>query len=410
MPTPLAIVLGVPLAAQLACQPVLILLDPALSLYGVPANLLAAPAAPIGTIAGLIGCLLLPMLPSVGFAFLQVAWVPASWIALVAHAAAALPFGRLPWIPDAAGAMLLVACTALALWLAFDRSPKPRRRAAAMAALLIAVAVPVGVSVGTPTLGRALRPGSWAIAACDIGQGDAVLLRSGGATALIDTGPDAAALRRCLDFLAVDRIDLLVLTHWDADHAGGTSAVVGRVDTVIHGPLDGVRSSRARDPLLAGGAHAVEVAEGDRGLLGDARWRVLWPKPGAVPGNDASVVIDVETPEYRGVFLGDLGEDAQRRLLAAAPIGAVDVVKVAHHGSADQSEELYAQLRAPVGIIGVGAENGYGHPTDRLLDLLARTGTAAVRTDRSGTAVLTAGERGFSLWTERADDRVGARP
>ena len=63
-----------------------------------------------------------------------------------------------------------------------------------------------------------------------------------------------------------------------------------------------------------------------------------------------------------------------------------------------------------MGIIGVGAENGYGHPTDRLLELLDRTGTAAVRTDRSGTALLTADESGFSLWTERADDRVGARP
>jgi competence protein ComEC len=122
------------------------------------------------------------------------------------------------------------------------------------------------------------------------------------------------------------------------------------------------------------------------------------------------VVIDVETPQYRGIFLGDLGEEAQRRMLAAAPIGAVDVVKVAHHGSADQSDELYAQLDAPVGIIGVGAENGYGHPTDRLLELLARTGTATVRTDRSGTALLTAGDSGFSLWTERADERVGARP
>ncbi|MCD2441959.1 ComEC/Rec2 family competence protein [Agromyces sp. SYSU K20354] len=410
MPTPLAIVLGVPLAAQLACQPVLILLDPALALYGVPANLLAAPAAPVGTIAGLIGCLLLPLLPSVGFAFLQIAWMPAAWIALVAHAGAALPFGRLPWIPDAAGAVLLVACTAIALWLVFDRSPRPRLRAGAVALLLVAVAVPVGISVGAPTLGRALRPGSWDLAACDIGQGDAVLLRSGEATALIDTGPDPSALRRCLDFLSIDRIDLLVLTHWDADHAGGTSAVVGRVDTVIHGPLDAERSSRARDPLIAGGAELVEVTAGDRGVLGEARWRVLWPEPGAAPGNDASVVLDVETPHYRGVFLGDLGEGAQRRLLAAAPIGAVDVVKVAHHGSADQSEELYSQLSAPVGIIGVGAENGYGHPTDRLLELLERAGTAAVRTDRSGTALLTAGDAGFSLWTERAVDRVGARP
>ena len=104
MPLPLAAVVAVPLAAQLACQPVLLLLEPAIPVYGVPANLLAAPAAPIATVAGLIGCLLLPVLPSVGFAFLQVAWLPAGWIALVAHGATSLPFQRIPWLPDAVGA------------------------------------------------------------------------------------------------------------------------------------------------------------------------------------------------------------------------------------------------------------------------------------------------------------------
>src|SRR4029453_9524276 len=115
MPVPLAAALAVPLAAQLACQPILVLLDPVIAVYGVPANLLAAPAAPIGTVVGLLGCLVLPVLPSVGVAFLQVAWLPASWIALVAHGAAGLPGGRLPWLPDAAGALLLAGCTALAL-------------------------------------------------------------------------------------------------------------------------------------------------------------------------------------------------------------------------------------------------------------------------------------------------------
>ncbi len=61
-------------------------------------------------------------------------------------------------------------------------------------------------------------------------------------------------------------------------------------------------------------------------------------------------------------------------MLAVDRLGTVDLVKVAHHGSADQSERLYAELDATVGVIGVGAENGYGHPTDRLLDLLARGG------------------------------------
>ena len=96
-------------------------------------------------------------------------------------------------------------------------------------------------------------------------------------------------------------------------------------------------------------------------------------------------------------------------MLASVELGPVDLVKVAHHGSADQSERLYAELDATVGVIGVGADNGYGHPTDRLLGLLREAGTTAVRTDRSGTATLTAdGEGGFRLWSERGD--VGPRP
>ncbi|MEF3404968.1 ComEC/Rec2 family competence protein [Agromyces sp. CCNWLW203] len=405
MPLPVAVVIGVPLAAQLACQPVLVLLDPALALYGVPANLLAAPAAPLGTVVGLIGCLLLPVLPSVGFACLQLAWLPASWIALLARAASAMPAARLEWLPDAPGALLLAACTAIGLWLLLGSRRRRRLRGLALAALIIAIAVPVGLFAGRPLIGAATRPSDWDVAACDIGQGDAVLLRSGDATALIDTGPDAAALSRCLALLGVSHIDLLVLTHWDADHAGGVPATVGLVDTVVHGPLDGERSTRALDPLVAAGAEPVEVVAGFGGTLGEARWRVLWPKRDAQPGNDASVVLDVSTPEYRGVFLGDLGEEAQARMLRSASIGRVDLVKVAHHGSADQSERLYDELRATVGVIGVGADNGYGHPTDRLLDLLRANGTAVVRTDRSGTALLSADDGSFSLWSER--DSVG---
>jgi competence protein ComEC len=411
MPAPLAMVLGVPLAAQLACQPVLVLLDPGLALYGVPANLLAAPAAPIGTVVGLVGCLLLPLLPSVGFACLQLAWVPASWIALVAHAAAAMPFGRLPWLPDSPGAVLLAACTAIVLWLTLGRRGSRRLRAGAGAVLVVALAVPIGVLAGAPAIGAVTRPGDWSVAMCDIGQGDAVFLQSAGRIALIDAGPDVAALERCRSFLGIDRIDLLVLTHFDADHVGGVGAVFGRVGTVIHGPLDGPRSGRVLAPLSAAGAETVEVTAGHRGTLGDARWRVLWPRPGIAPGNDASVVLEVDAPGYSGVFLGDLGEEAQLRVLADGQVSRVDLVKVAHHGSADQSERLYERLGATVGIIGVGADNGYGHPTDRLLELMRATGTAVVRTDRSGTSLLVLERDGFRLWSERAAGvGVGARP
>ena len=92
---------------------------------------------------------------------------------------------------------------------------------------------------------------------------------------------------------------------------------------------------------------------------------MIWPNPHAVPGNDGSVVIDLHAPDYRAVFLGDLGEGGQTRMLASTDLGRVDLVKVAHHGSADQN--------------------------------------------RSGTFTLDAdGEGGFAFWSQRAD--IGSRP
>jgi len=103
------------------------------------------------------------------------------------------------------------------------------------------------------------------------------------------------------------------------------------------------------------------------------------------------------------IFLGDLGEDAQNRLMAANRLGPVDVVKVAHHGSADQSLRLYQRVHAVVGVIGVGATNTYGHPTQHLLDILASVGTQAERTDLSGMILLAPGgaPAEVSVWRQR---------
>ncbi|HEX6956059.1 MAG TPA: ComEC/Rec2 family competence protein, partial [Agromyces sp.] len=358
MPRPVAAMVAIPLAAQLACQPVLILLEPALPVYGVPANLLAAPAAPVATVAGLVGCLLLPVLPSVGFAALQVAWVPAAWIATLAHGAHGLPVQSVPWMPDAPGAAL--CALAVAAGIVAARAANGRRRVAAAVVLVVAVALPVGAAAGRPLIARAVLPGDWRVLQCDVGQGDALVVRDAGATMLVDTGPDPAALERCLDLGGIRRLDLAVITHWDADHAGGVAAIAGRVDVVLHGPLDGGRSDRALGPLADGGAEVVEVGSGASGSLGQADWRVLWPPAGTPPGNDASVVLDLRAEHYRAVFLGDLGEEAQERMRREHDVGRADIVKVAHHGSADQSAGLYRELAASVGLVGVGAENGYG--------------------------------------------------
>ena len=101
----------------------------------------------------------------------------------------------------------------------------------------------------------------------------------------------------------------------------------------------------------------------------------------------------------RTLLLGDLGADAQRLLMnGGAVTGEFDVVKVSHHGSRDQFPGLYAQIRARVGLIGVG-ENDYGHPHPDALAALARPGSVVARSDTDGLVLVGDAER-LAVWRE----------
>jgi competence protein ComEC len=409
LPRWLALLVAVPLAAQLACQPVLLLLDPSVPLYGVPANLLAEPAAPLATVFGLIACLLAPVAPPLAGLVIWLAWIPASWIAAVASFTAALPGARSPWPTGPAGVVLVILLSLAVVVVLLGAGP-PRIRRLALVVVVIVCSGYLATLAGTRLVTDLGRPPDWQFALCDVGQGDATVIRSEGVIALIDTGPEPAPLAACLDELGVDRIQLLVLTHSDLDHVGGVDAVIGRVDRALIGPASDAGDERISEALAASGAAVDQVATGVHGMLGELSWQVVWPPArGVEPGNAASIVLDVRPAGpcvhgcLSGVLLGDLGEESQRRLLAATHLGQADVVKVAHHGSADQAAALYETLRATVGLIGVGADNDYGHPTDELLGILAAVGTSARRSDLDGLVLVaptgTPGE--VSVWTER---------
>jgi competence protein ComEC len=407
MPRPLALAVSVPLAAQLACGPLLVLIAPQVSLYGVAANLLAGPMAPVTTVLGLAACLAGP-LPWVQAGLAALAWLPASWIAAVAGTVSQLPGDLLPWIEGWPGALALATVSAAVAAVIIVPGSSARLRGIRVISAVVVASV-VGVLLGngalTSVAGRWTLPAEWAVVACDIGQGDAVLLRSADAVALVDTGPDPAALTACLSRTGIERIDLLVLTHYDLDHAGGVSAVSGRVDTVLHGPQD-ERALAVLSVLAAAGAHLVEASAGMTGSLGDARWRALWPLANshAYPaGNDASIVLDVRGGGIPPtLLLGDLSASPQRAIEAA---GSLDppyaVVKVAHHGSADQDAALYAAADPGVAVVTVGVGNDYGHPRAEILEVLTQAGAMVARTDRDGMVAIWPDGEGLSVWRER---------
>jgi competence protein ComEC len=413
LPRGLALIIAVPAAAQLACQPVLSALDPSIAPYGILANLLAEPAVPFATVLGLVACALSPLAPALAHGAAVLAWLPAAWIAAVARFAAGLPGARVPWWDPPLGPVLLAIAAALVVLALL--APRRLSRAAA-GALIVSALCAVAIVAGMRFAALAGRPAEWQIAMCDVGQGDATVLRSAGRVALVDTGRDPELIAACLDDLGIARLDLVVLTHFDLDHVGGASALRGRADEVLVGPTGEPADEALLDDLAASGARIRQVTRGDVGALGEWSWRVLWPSDAPVePGNGASVTIALTRAGecvsgcLTAILLGDLGAEAQRRVAAAGPVPRVDVVKVSHHGSADQDPGFYERVSATVGLIGVGADNGYGHPTERALSLLADVGTRAWRTDRCGLILLSpAADGAVRTWTARPCGDGGA--
>jgi competence protein ComEC len=262
---------------------------------------------------------------------------------------------------------------------------------------------------------------------CDVGQGDATVLRSGPDRAvLVDAGPDPALADGCLRRLGVRHLDLVVLTHFHADHVGGLpGALAGRdAEAILVSPL-GQPADGAAAVLREAGAARIVVsvaAVGRSGRAGTGAWAVEWRviAASATTGagengddgtvvNEASVALDVTVRGPSGplhaVLLGDLETQGQEELAGRLARGSehlegpVDVVKVAHHGSAKQSEDLYRRIQARVGLIGVGAGNDYGHPAPSALALLRRSGTVPLRTDLSGDLAVVPGPGGALVAT-----------
>ncbi|CAH0164030.1 ComEC/Rec2 family competence protein [Microbacterium sp. Bi121] len=410
MPQPLALAVGIPVAAQLACGPIIALFAEQQSIIGIPANMLADPAAPIATVVGLLACLAAPI-PPLADLFAASAWLPAAWIATTATVSAAVPGGTALVVPGIGAALLVaVLSTAIGVVLAgptpFQGAVGRWSRPASFVVLVIAGGLLGARLLLTGPLVGTTVPDDWSIAACDVGQGDGLVVRSEGRIALIDTGMEPEPIRSCLSALGIERIDLLILTHFDADHVGAAGALVGRVDAVLHGPVSAPDETRLLDELHRGGAEVIGASTGMQGSLGRARWRVLWPRPNsaALPaGNDASVVVEFDGGGVpRSLFLGDLSAVPQR-MLAQQLRGAYAVVKVAHHGSADQDPALYAQIRARIAIFSAGIDNDYGHPRQETIALTEAAGALSLRTDLQGRILIGLDDDELVVWTERAD-------
>jgi len=237
----------------------------------------------------------------------------------------------------------------------------------------------------------------------DVGQGDAALVQSGGASLLIDGGPSGAG-PRVLDALkqaGVRKLDWVLGSHPHEDHIGGLIDV-----------LRGMPAARALDPgynhgtatqktylglLKSGGVKTTRARAGQTYDIGSARLEILAPEEPLLAGTDSdpnnnSIVCRLVFGQTRFLFTGDMEEDGRARLLRAASPAALqaDVLKVAHHGSHNGTDaEFLRAVRPRYGVISLARGNDYGHPHREAVQALNSAGVQILRTDERGTIVFT---------------------
>ena len=392
MPDFLALGIAASSSAQLFTTPVLLLLQPSLPLYSVLANLLVEPVVAPVTILGILGVVVASInIPLAGVAS-YLASLLANWIVIVAQELSSWPMARLHFVQGGLGIMLVASIVILlALSVGALKRHAAQLRFASVLIFLVAASWSIQDQVRYQQFSK-----NFEFLACDVGQGDALVLRSKNVVALIDVGPKPDKIDQCLDSAGILRIDLLVLTHFDADHVAGISgALSGR--SVGLAILPGFQDDR---PLVAVVSEELEALgvpieigrAGLSGVLGDLNWKILQPTAQAQEAqdsNDASLVFAAWGNEHALLALGDLGESGQLRLMRnALPDlhslrGKRLVLKVAHHGSADQSRKLFNYLEPDLSLFSVG-KNDYGHPAPSALEMAAATGSVILRTDVLG--------------------------
>lgn len=422
MPGILAGPLALAVSAQLFVTPVLLPIAEGITLYSIPANILAGPLLPFAVVPGTLAAVLVTALPWLSTVLLWLAGFPSAGIAMIGSWVSELPQALAPWPEGWQGwamAGLYVAAAIVLCW-PIIQARRPRRGELGLlgvvAGMLISIVIP------TDALFPAGPPEQWRFALCDVGQGDMLVVRTAErAGIVVDAGEDPQLAEQCLQRLDLETVEVLMITHEHHDHYGGTPGVAraAEVEQIIYSASAGWGPGEAIAEL---DADFSEVPE-RRGQVGDrlvyggpypAAWSIWAAAEYHVNANDNSLVTLFELWDEKGpadavgsandplrlLALGDLEEEAAQILLHAESLPEqVDVLKVAHHGAANGGTQILQDLQPPVGLISVGEDNSYGHPAPGIIDALGEMGSAVYRTDTHGTVVFSLSAQGLEAET-----------
>lgn len=243
---------------------------------------------------------------------------------------------------------------------------------------------------------------------CDVGQGDAIFIRTpGGQDLLIDGGPD----EKVLDCLGRHmpfwdrRLEMVVLTHPHADHLTGLIAVMKRFSLTqfVQGSSESETEGykRLKEEISQKPIKTNRIKRGDRfRVRGDGNevlLTVLWPEADLVVSdlNDRSIVFLLTFGAFEALLTGDAGREVHHQ---TEDIPVIELLKVPHHGSrTGLSEEFLKRIKPQLAVISVGKNNRYGHPHEEVIRVLEDQKIRMLRTDRDGEVEVVSDGRSWSV-------------
>lgn len=397
--------LSMTLAATLLTIPISITTFAQFPLIAPVSNIIATPILTLICSLGVIG-VLVSWIPGAAFLIGFCMTALAEAFAAIVRILHMIPFSCIPCDGDGLVVGLVVFLICALLWVLW---PKPRllTKGALVLGLIVVVVLGIHAIIYKPTPG---------ILMLDVGQGDALVIRSAKHQILIDTGNQTTRLKKALARNNLTHFDAVVITHADDDHCGCLSELADMVtiDTVVLAKdLPQVKddsSNKLIHDAESAASNITYVSVGDTIAFDEFTLTVVSPLAFKDEGGNADSVClyaayDAEGDgdiEWSSLLTGDAENEVIEQILTTYPFLTCDVLKVAHHGSkAALSEETLKRLNPKIALISVGENNRYGHPHRTTLTLLEEQGVVIGRTDEQGDVVVGFTKDSLSFDTQR---------